>query len=299
MDFKKQNKELEFLANKNNNEDMAQECNAYMKIKHFMAKRIQEQEREIDDLKSQVVYHSMKHAEMYNLLKTMNEMLYKIKTDQSQKPVTPNNDGLNLSGELAESIASQDFDHGYDKVRIQSAIQSPAKHLNEIVQQDKIITDIKNENLELVRINELIRVELKEKNLTISKIQTEKILILNELNELLNSLQKVDLKALDKFYSLNKLKKIKTFDIPSSLGIKYNIMSAQSQVATLMGSNVVTNVPTLNFEDFKLSQNVEKEQSMLNLEKYRLLMDSYGEEFHSILNKNMKKKKILYSSDSN
>lgn len=81
-------------------EDLTQECYAYMKTKQFMAQRIFEQQEEIETLKGQLFYHSIKHIQMYDWLKHINEQLLfiKLRKDSQTK------EELNLSEDLASSF---------------------------------------------------------------------------------------------------------------------------------------------------------------------------------------------------
>ena len=81
-------------------EDLTQECYAYMKTKQFMAQRIFEQQEELEMLKSQLFYHSIKHVQMYDWLKYINDQLYMIKL----KKETQNKEDLNFSEDLANSF---------------------------------------------------------------------------------------------------------------------------------------------------------------------------------------------------
>jgi|LauGreDrversion4_2_1035121.scaffolds.fasta_scaffold565129_2 hypothetical protein len=81
-------------------EDLTQECYAYMKTKQFMAQRIFEQQEEIETLKSQLFYHSIKHVQMYNWLKHINDSVHSIKV----KREIQNKEELNLSEDLANSF---------------------------------------------------------------------------------------------------------------------------------------------------------------------------------------------------
>jgi len=96
--------------------------------------------------------------------------------------------------------------------------------------------------------NEVLKIENLEKNLIISKVKSEKFILFNELNELTNSLKAVDLKVLNKFYKsyTSNLKLNKSF-MPCSLGIKYNILSVQTQLSYLMHSDLVS---SKNFSEY-------------------------------------------------
>ena len=50
-----------------------------MKTKQFMSQRIFEQQEEVETLKNQLFYHSIKHVQMYDWLKNVNEQMNVIK----------------------------------------------------------------------------------------------------------------------------------------------------------------------------------------------------------------------------
>lgn len=81
-------------------EDLTQECYAYMKTKQFMAQRIFEQQEEIETLKTQLFYHSIKHVQLYDWLKYINEQLHLIKLKKESVP----KEELNFSEDLASSF---------------------------------------------------------------------------------------------------------------------------------------------------------------------------------------------------
>ncbi len=115
------------------------------------------------------------------------------------------------------------------------------KETNELENLNKIINNLKNENLELKKENEILRVENLDKNLIITKLKSEKFLLYNELIELVNTLKTVDIKLLNKFYkNLSSNSKLSKNYMPSSLGIKYNILSVQNQLSYLMHSDLVS-----------------------------------------------------------
>lgn len=88
-------------------DDLTQECWAYMKTKQFMAKRIFEQQDEVETLKNQLFYHSIKHVQMYDWLKYVNEQLQMIKYKKEKD--NPKED-LNLSEDLASSFVYEQHD---------------------------------------------------------------------------------------------------------------------------------------------------------------------------------------------
>jgi len=296
-------------------EDLTQECYAYMKTKQFMAQRIFEQQDEIEDIKNQLFYHSIKHVQMYDWLKFVNEQLQQIK--QRKDSEKANKEDLDVSNELASSfLIEQNLTISPDVKKNNIAKHTSNKSLNnaEIENLKQVINSLKNENLDLRKENEMLRVENLEKNLSISKLRSEKFILFNELNELTNSLKKVDLKHLNKFYKnyTSNLKLTKSF-MPSSLGIKYNILSVQNQLSYLMHTDLVSNKTfseyvsktndTLAKEKAKIGLNIEGDEHELNyesdnfidLEKYMNLVKKFEEEFDKLCEKN--KRRIDWRND--
>jgi hypothetical protein len=235
----------------NCSDDYVQECNSYMEIKYFLSNRISEQEREIQRLKDMVLYHSTKHIEMYEWIKNINNLLQR--GVHNDKPL---NKSLNFSGEFVDSLSISEENNENDK--------------------DRFTTDLKNENLKLTKKLEVANMELINKNLTISRLQSEKIIVLGELNELLVSLKRVDLNSLNRFYLENC--KNDRIELPNALGLKYNILSAQSQVAQI------------NANDYEMHY---KENDYIDIEKYCSLLRSYTQDFKDAIDKNTKRFKLL------
>jgi hypothetical protein len=217
-------------------EDLAQECNAYMEIKHFMSKRILEQEEEIDSLKTLLLYHSGKHLEMYDWLKNINETI--IGKNEIQPSLS------NFSAEIVDSIVDETVD----------------------------ISTIKSENLDLIKQNEALRTEIIMKNLQISKLSSEKLILINELTELLISLKRVNTNKLNKFYMENADEITERVQITSALGLKYNILSTQHQLSCIIKSD---NKCELKFDSqfnvMKHFSDVLKESLDKNLAKTKIL----------------------------
>ena len=82
--------EFKTLSSYNDIEDLSQECTAYMKTKQFMAKRIHQQQEEIEMLRQNVLYHSAKHIQMYEMFKNMTDQLKMIKENLGNKKVIEN-----------------------------------------------------------------------------------------------------------------------------------------------------------------------------------------------------------------
>lgn len=160
----------------------------------------------------------------------------------------------------------------------------------------------------------MLRVENLDKNLTICKLKSEKFLLYNELNELINTLKSVDIKLLNKFYknySINA--NLNKNYMPSSLGIKYNILSVQNQLSYLMHSDLVAakgyneyiskakdafskakeeeNVHNEIVNNNEMNINVE-EENFIDLEKYLTIIKKFEKEFEKICDKNLKRTSI-------
>lgn len=152
-----------------------------------------------------------------------------------------------------------------------------------------------------------------DKNLTISKLKSEKFLLYNELNELINSLKAVDIKLLNKFYkNFASSTKLSKGYMPSSLGIKYNIMSVQNQLSYLLHSDLVTckgyteyvsrareamskaradddNVHNIvvNEKELKLVENTE--ENFIDLDKYVSIVKKFESEFEKVCDRNLRR----------
>lgn len=188
------------------------------------------------------------------------------------------------------------------------------KETNEIDNLNKIINNLKNENLELTKENETLRVENLDKNLIITKLKSEKFLIYNELIELVNTLKTVDIKLLNKFYkNLSSNSKLNRNYMPSSLGIKYNILSVQNQVSYLMHSDLVSAKGYQDYlnkgkdtfskarEEEDVDNNIlrneevnlnEEHKNLIDLDKYILVVKKFEKEFENICDKNMRKSNL-------
>lgn len=225
-------------------EDLAQECNAYMEIKHFMSQRILEQEEEMEQLKTNLLYHSGKHIEMYDWIKNINENLNSLNIRKDS--------GLNFSGDIIDSINCDD------------------NNINNFNNSELLL---KNENLDLIKQNEALRTEIATKNLQISKLSSEKLMLINELIELMISLKRVNLNSLNKFFMENSEEVKDRIQITSALGLKYNILSAQHQISCLVKGD---------------SKSLEHK-----LERGFDVLKHFSDDLKKSLDKNLKKTKIL------
>jgi hypothetical protein len=188
------------------------------------------------------------------------------------------------------------------------------KETNELDNLNKIINNLKNENLELKKENETLRVENLDKNLIITKLKSEKFLIYNELIELVNTLKTVDIKLLNKFYkNLSSNSQLSKNYMPSSLGIKYNILSVQNQLSYLMHSDLVSAKGYQDYltkakdtfskarEEEDVDNNIlkneevnlkEEQENIIDLDKYILVVKKFEKEFENICDKNMRKSNL-------
>jgi hypothetical protein len=267
----------------NDKEDLAQECNAYMKVKFFMSKRIFELEKTVDQLKNELTLQVTKNAQMMEWLKSLSASLEAKKSERifnhdnflspNQKFVEEVSKGeVNLSGDMADSIIIVEKDQ---EKKVDSVPQSPFNENLEFLKiqthNDKIIEEkLKTENLELLKENQQLRNQITSNDLKISKLETDKLILINELQEILNSLNRVDLKTLQKFYLENSTHK--RVDIPSSLGIKYNILSTYSSLSQMFKASNQENLKIFNLEN---------------------IFKSYEDEFEKLINKNLTKDKLL------
>ena len=237
--------------------DSYQECAAYMKTKQFMSNRIFEQQSEIEKLKTQLFYQTLKSNQYFDWIRHLESTLRlsnktsmfgskdKLVESQCEK------DKINLSPEIVTSDYEEEISEGMEEEHFEKPtkpdesavskdviyetviIKPKKKHsnkslkslLNEINEQKKLITNLTNENHELKKMTLSLQEEDLNNSIIINKVKTEKFLIFSELNELILSLKQVYLKKLDKFYELNSKMGTKK-SIISSMGIKFNIMSA-------------------------------------------------------------------------
>jgi len=287
-------------------EDLSQECYAYMKTKQFMAQRIFEQQDEIESIKSQLFYHTIKHVQMYDWLKFVNQQLQQIKLKKEAENTVKVD--LDVSEDLAHSFVYEQAQNERTPIPEKKTIPKTLSNLSlkdtEVDYLKQTINTLKNENLDLRRENEMLRVESLEKNLTMTKLRSEKFILFNELNELTKSLKMVDQRLLNKFYKshTSHLKLDKSF-MPSSLGLKYNIVSVQNQLSYLMHSDLISNKnfseyvlkakDTFAKEKAKIGLNIGDEQEVnyendnfIDLEKYVNVVKKFEKEFDRICEKN-------------
>jgi len=169
------------------------------------------------------------------------------------------NDPLNLSGNCIKSIDLEE-----------------EKNLKEteIEEKEKSFKLLLEENILLKKENEILLEKINSKNYEISKISYEKYSLFCELQELTTSLEVIDLKKLNNFY-LSNMENLKDFkkNISSFMGIKFNIMSANSKIA--FDSMVCLSSPRIS------SQNKKKDSN-----------DYLSSQYIEVLNEKVKKYEI-------
>jgi hypothetical protein len=194
-----------------NDDDMRQQSMAYMKTKNFMAKRIFEQQSEIESLKEQLMSMNLKYMQLWD----------------SYKLSVSNTNGFNLSSssELANSLVIDDKDGSNEPVLISNVdFGSPEQDSGKSF--EKVIQQLKAENMGLVKELETLKLDNSNKDLTVSRLTSDRVLLYNELSELVMSLKKLNLEVFNKLY-----KETAKPSVISSLGIKFNILSAVSQLS--------------------------------------------------------------------
>lgn len=187
-------------------------CNAYLKSKLYMAKIIYKQQKEIEYLKEQLISQTNRNNLVCECLNNLNDRIYKLESSA--------NKDLDVSGELIKSIDLREHENKNEGSRDENVL------LND---NEKIMSDLKKENLDLRKELEKIKTENLDKQSSINRLTHEKFLLFMELDELVNSLRKVDLNLLNDFYLKNNNR---TY-IPAAMGMKFNIMSAFTQLNLL------------------------------------------------------------------
>lgn len=332
-------------------EDKAQDCNAYLRIKHFLAKQVIELESKIDErdsfilaaaikintytklienakkkfnkIRNKYKFVKTKYKKCKNYIKNHNEerkinkeILTYSNSDESPK----NNDKKTVSdqGKLDNNLnLSNETDSCYslEKIEIEKCKDSPCikkdlnENLNNIINDLKIKNDyylselekskksfdiykkefdkknniINDELSEYKRRNLLLNSQIKIKDSKISKLESQNILLLNELIEIIQTIRTIDVKVLNKIFLENLTNKtqedLETIKLTSTLGLKYNILSAESFLTYLLNSNnnkekddkiFHTTKKNLNsnnnidHKDFKENKNKEKNKNSCN-----------------------------------
>jgi hypothetical protein len=216
-------------------EDMKQESLAYMKTKIFMAKRISEQQNEIELLRDQLMMMNIKYMQLY----------------EANKLLSTSKDQFNTSNsELANSLlleCDKEKDHG---VLACNSDFSP-DYAFEDKKAEKLLNLLKLENIELNKDVESLKVECCNKDLIISKLTNDRLMLYTELSELIMSLKKLNLEVFNKFYK----ETVRPATITSCLGIKINILSALSELSMLtMDTNSAINISSCMYAVKKIEE---------------------------------------------
>lgn len=261
-------------------EDLAQKSNAYLKTKLFMAQRIAQQQKEIDSLKEQLNDMTLKHSEMYDIVRCINEQLSS--KDDTVRPLMllGSQDNIDLSQSFTDSVIFEEKQQQTPQVSQKE--QSPrASH-----KDDKITQLLKNENLELNKKITYLKTKQKEDSLMINKLIYDKYILFSELNELITSLKNVDVNLLNDFFLKNS--EANKRDSVSSMGIKYNILSAHSQLLLLdQKSNEKSQISVIeNNKNIELLKQTS-DCKYVNIEKHVAIIKQYEEELNSKAFENM------------
>lgn len=260
-------------------EDLAQKSNAYLKTKLFMAQRIAQQQKEIDSLKEQLNDMTLKHSEMYDIVRSINEQLSS--RDDTVRPLMllGSQDNIDLSQSFTDSVI---FEEKQQTPQVSQKEPSPrGSH-----KDDKITQLLKNENLELNKKITNLKTKQKEDSLMINKLIYDKYILFSELNELITSLKNVDVNLLNDFFLKNS--EANKRDSVSSMGIKYNILSAHSQLLLLdQKSEEKTQISVIeNNKNIELLKQTS-DCKYVNMEKHVAIIKQYEEELNSKAFENM------------
>jgi hypothetical protein len=254
---------IEFKTYNTNSDfqDLSQECTAYMKTKQFMAKRIFQQQEEIEALKLSVLYHSAKHLQLYELIKSLLEQIEAFKKNKNE---------MIINDELVNSFVMNDDD---SKEFGCLSYEHIDKNMNEII--------LKKENLEMCKDIERLNVILLEKTLEINKLTSDKFILFNELNELVMSMRKVDLSELNAFYKEHtKMFNFSKLEMPCTKGIKYNILSSQNQLIKIIKGDLIK----------KKLNSAEPNADTIHLDNYMNILNGMEDDFDKLLDKKLSKK---------
>lgn len=294
----------EIERNLNVIEDKAQDCNAYLKIKHFLANQVIEMETKMEEKDSFIMGATIKINNLTHIIekfknkfclmnKKINKLreknryiklLFKRSIECSDKSFTSDKNSKSFFDQKirSESIltGNMSLDHytiscySIDELeKNEENIKHPKKQNiseNNLIKNDEdpdnfnaklveeneilkkkiqdVLIDYKNrceilnkEKVTLTQRNSYLNAEIKMKNSIIDRLENQNTFILNELIELVNSLRTIDIRILNKIYlhnlSIEKKEDLETLEIPSCLGIKYNIFSAESFLSYIINSN--------------------------------------------------------------
>jgi hypothetical protein len=257
-------------------DDLSQECTAYMKTKQFMAKRIHEQQEEIEILKQNVIYLSGKLFQAEEMVLHMSDQVKLLK--ESSKIQKPQEEFDLSNSELASSFIYENCEENNDpKIT------------------PKFFEELKKENFELRKDLENYRIQILDSTIQLNKTKSDKFILFNELNEMLMSLKKVDLEKLNSFYKINSDKILNKNEMPIAKGIKYNILSAQSQLCKMMVTDSITK--KLNINDNEESSRGDKLFDKNQIEISQKILKKNEEDFDRLLDRKLAKRTtgiILY-----
>lgn len=146
---------------------------------------------------------------------------------------------------------------------------------------EKRIMFLEEENFSLRKTNETLIQELNKCKLNLSKVSYEKFSLFSELNEVLESLSRVNLDELNKFYLESLSYNLNKNSIYSAMGIKYNILSASNTLG-LFAFNHSLSLHLGNNDNLKKKANLGYEEKknylgQLFSEKY---LQNIREKFH-------------------
>jgi hypothetical protein len=257
-------------------DDLSQECTAYMKTKQFMAKRIHEQQEEIEILKQNVIYLSGKLFQAEEMVLHMSDQVKLLK--ESLKIQKPQEEFDLSNSELASSFIYENCE------------ESQGEKIT-----PKFFEELKKENFQLRKDLENYRIQILDSTIQLNKTKSDKFILFNELNEMLMSLKKVDLEKLNSFYKINSDKILNKNEMPIAKGIKYNILSAQSQLCKMMVTDSVTK--KLNFNDNDESSREDKLFDKNQIEISQKILNKNEEDFDRLLDRKLAKRTtgiILY-----
>jgi hypothetical protein len=311
-------------------EDLAQECNAYMKIKLFMANRIAELELQVDKLQKDFSMQLMSNLALNDLIKSYNflntninaEEINECKCKRSKLDLSKDSiESISLLGIAESSVFDNEIKKGVNYNDVDDNINSQVNNddrqneaynfkglkqnfnffnmspTEEKRKNNSLYEKIICQNVKLAEENIKLKDDLQIKNFNLSKLMTEKVLLINELRELLNSLNKIEFHDLDKLFLRNseitskiiRTDAINKLDVPSSLGIKYNILSAYSIISSLLFSYNYTNCDD--------SDNMQTSSLYEGIKNSRKIFKNFEKEFETILNRNLRKQSILKEYD--
>jgi hypothetical protein len=273
------------LYDVNDRENLTQECYGYLKTKLIMGKRILDQQKEIKDLKDSLFKMTTRYTNLLDLFKSKKKILFKIDTQINEKLKKESfNRTKNPNENLLQSPKSTTSKYQSE----QGSILNLDCNLNnsiEIIQDNQ-----KEENISLNKENILLKEKVTDLQYEISKISFEKFCLFSDLQELLNSLEMVNLDKLNKFYlsNMNEIKEREKKCISSYMGIKYNILSGLSTISIdSMKSLIERNIRKEGEKENKL----EKKKEILD--EFNLKEDIIDEKYL----KNLKEKVFKYEKE--